>query len=134
MITCWEGFGHAKELKDSIKQLRKKLVKDGKLLIHLANPTSPVADHFGQAWAAYDAPRSMYFASPSSAEMLFTKTKFNIVERIPCPAYNLLYVLVSTFQSQGSIDILQALRLSRKTNNQSRDTDNYCSYIYVLEK
>ncbi len=134
IITAWHVIEHVHDLTRTLKELTKRLAKNGHLVIAVPNINSFDADHYGSHWAAYDVPRHLYHFSQSSFEKLISSHKFKIKETIPMK-FDAFYVsLLSEKYLSGSSNYFSAIKTAMKSNKLAKTTGEYSSLIYILKK
>jgi 2-polyprenyl-3-methyl-5-hydroxy-6-metoxy-1,4-benzoquinol methylase len=82
-ITMWHVLEHVHEVHAYLQQIGTLLKPEGAVLIAVPNYTSPDAEHYGAAWAAYDVPRHLYHFSPMAMEQLLKQHNLQIVKKHP---------------------------------------------------
>ena len=133
-ITAWHVVEHVPTLRDTIKDLKKKLSKDGILFIAVPNVDSFDARHYKEYWAAYDVPRHLYHFSQNSFGKLIAKCKLHLVDTIPMKFDSYYVSLLSEKYLDGKNDFISALRIGYQSNYQAQKNREYSSLIYVLKK
>ena len=133
-ITAWHVVEHVPNLRDTIKDLKKKLSKDGILFIAVPNVNSFDARHYKEYWAAYDVPRHLYHFSQNSFGKLIAKCKLHLVDTIPMKFDSYYVSLLSEKYLNGKTDFIRALKTGYKSNHHAKKNGEYSSLIYVLKK
>jgi 2-polyprenyl-3-methyl-5-hydroxy-6-metoxy-1,4-benzoquinol methylase len=83
VITLWHVLEHVHDLHNYLRQFKKLLKANGRLVIAVPNYTSFDASAYKQYWAAYDVPRHLYHFSPRSMKLLINKHGMRIVNYKP---------------------------------------------------
>jgi 2-polyprenyl-3-methyl-5-hydroxy-6-metoxy-1,4-benzoquinol methylase len=134
-ITMFHVLEHVHDLNDTMKLVRKRLHKEGVLLIALPNHESWDAKNYSETWAAWDVPRHLYHFSPYTAEKLFKKHKFHVQEILPMKFDSFYVSLLSERYQSNKLAYWQAFWNGLKSNQMaSKNHYNYSSLIYVLRK
>ncbi len=134
IITAWHVLEHVSDLKETIKQLKKRLVKGGHLIIAVPNIDSLDAKKYKQTWAALDVPRHLYHFSRSSFTTLAKKNLLKLVDIHPMK-FDAYYVsLLSEKYKTGSMNPLPAFINGTNSNKSAKKTGDYSSLIYILTK
>lgn len=134
VITAWHVLEHVSDLRGTLKNLRKRLEKEGFLFIAVPNVTSHDAQHYREYWAAYDVPRHLYHFSQESFNSLITKSKLKLIDTLPMKLDAYYVSLLSERYLNGKNRFIPALIEGLESNNQGSKTGNYSSLIYVLTK
>ena len=134
IITSWHVIEHVHDLNETLKQLSKRLEKNGFLVIALPNCCSFDAEHYKESWAGYDVPRHLYHFTKTSFNALIAKHKLSLIKTLPM-TYDSYYVsLLSEKYFTGKNRFLSAVRTGRKSNVLAKKNGEYSSLIYVLSK
>jgi 2-polyprenyl-3-methyl-5-hydroxy-6-metoxy-1,4-benzoquinol methylase len=139
-ITLFHVLEHIPDLNKTLKGLRKKLQKEGIMLVALPNTDAPDAEQYREYWAAWDVPRHLYHFNSYTATLLFKKHKFSVIDTIPMQmdAYyvSLLSEQYQKGQSAPNLSTYwQAFWSGRRSNRLAkRNNGNYSSLVYVLKK
>lgn len=133
VITAWHVLEHVSDLADTIKELRKKLVDGGYLVMALPNHQSFDANHYEDLWAAYDVPRHLYHFDIGSLKQFVKQFKFKLIDIHPMK-FDAYYVslLSEKYKTNGSI--INAIKIGYLSNKAAKKTNQYSSLIYVLQK
>jgi len=83
VITLWHVLEHVHDLHGYLRQFKKLLKEDGRLVVAVPNYTSFDASVYKEFWAAYDVPRHLYHFSPLSMKLLISKNGMRIVKYKP---------------------------------------------------
>lgn len=134
VITAWHVLEHVVDLKETLKQLKKRLEKGGFLIIAVPNIDSHDFMHYKEYWAGLDVPRHLYHFSPKSFLTLAKKMKLNLVDTKPMK-FDAFYVsLLSERYKSGKMNPISAFLQGYQSNKAAKSTGNYSSLIYILTK
>ena len=134
IITAWHVIEHVPDLNETLKQLTKRLEKNGFLIIALPNCCSYDAAYYKDNWAGYDVPRHLYHFTKKSFTSLIAKHKLKLIKTLPMK-YDTYYVsLLSEKYINGKNRLFPAYQLGRKSNAKAKLDGVYSSLIYVLSK
>lgn len=134
IITAWHVIEHVPHLNETIKQLSKRLNKNGFLFIAVPNCNSYDAVHYKENWAGYDVPRHLYHFTQTSFKSTIGKLKLKLVETLPMK-FDAYYVsLLSEKYATGKSSFLKAFQIGRQSNKVAKQNLEYSSLIYVLSK
>lgn len=132
IITLWHVLEHIANLNETLEEIKKRIAKNGTLLIAVPNPESYDAKHFGKFWAAYDVPRHLFHFAPTVIEVLLKKHGFKLVRSEPMP-FDAYYIsLLSTKYQTGQMQYLKSIRIGMTSNRQAKKTGNASSMIYCF--
>jgi ubiquinone/menaquinone biosynthesis C-methylase UbiE len=79
-VTLWDVLEHLQNPRDTLKEARRILKREGILVLRLPNLDSWDARLFRQYWAGYDAPRHLFVFSQKTLVRMLEQTGFSIVE------------------------------------------------------
>jgi 2-polyprenyl-3-methyl-5-hydroxy-6-metoxy-1,4-benzoquinol methylase len=138
IITLWHVLEHTDNPVETIRSLKEKLTKSGKLLVAIPNYKSHDANLYGEHWAGYDVPRHLWHLSSVSMSNLGTKTGLRIIEKIPMKLDAFYVSLLSekylNQNRQGILTYFKALAKGYISNNRASATGEYSSMIYILSE
>ncbi|MEC4113303.1 class I SAM-dependent methyltransferase [Myroides pelagicus] len=134
VITMWHVLEHVVDLDTQLKQLQRILKKGGLLIIAVPNFKSYDASYYGKYWAAYDVPRHLWHFSQKSIPMLFRPYSFDLIGTHPMLFDSFYVSLLSEQYKTGRKNWFKAFRVGLKSNIEARQTSEYSSLIYILEK
>jgi len=133
VITMWHVLEHVHDLDERIRQLRRLLKSDGRLLIAVPNPLSNDAAYYQDFWAAYDVPRHLYHFVPESIEKLFNRYGFRLEKMLPMK-WDAYYVsMLSESYKNGKPGMLSAFLRGFLSNLRAKN-GKYSSQIYIFSK
>jgi len=95
VITLWHVLEHIQDLHQTVDRLHQLLVDNGVLVLALPNHSSIDAQHYKDAWAAYDAPRHLWHFTPDTLEQLANQHGFEVVKKYAMP-FDTYYVSMLT--------------------------------------
>jgi len=141
VITLWHVLEHVHDLHNYLKQFKKLLKQDGRLVIAVPNYTSFDATVYKGYWAAYDVPRHLYHFSPLSMNLLIDRNEMRIIEYKPM-WFDSFYVsfLSSKYKNyrqegQGKTNWLTASWTAFVSNLKALFDKKKCSsVIYIISK
>jgi len=134
IITAWHVVEHIHDLRDTLKAIKKRLHKDGYLIIAVPNIASADCEHYGSQWAAYDVPRHLYHFSRTSMHKLATSIKLKQLAVYPMKLDAYYVSLLSEKYQNSTGNPIKAFTQARKSNIQAKSTGEYSSLIYVFQK
>ncbi len=134
IITAWHVIEHVSDLKGTLKGLRKKLSKNGFLIIAVPNANSYDASHYKEQWAAYDVPRHLYHFSTDSLKTLLKTTKFKVETVLPVKVDAYYVSLLSEKYITGKTRLFKAFFQGLRSNKKALKTGEYSSLVYVITK
>ena len=133
IITAWHVIEHVSDLKKTVKKLRKKLTKEGYLIIAVPNVDSYDSSFYKEAWAAYDIPRHLYHFSSYSFLNLAKSEKLDLVKVFPMTFDSYYVSMLSEKYKTGKNHFIRGFINGWKSNIKAAKTGNYSSLIYVLK-
>lgn len=134
-ITLWHVLEHVHQLHLYIRQLKKLLKENGRLIIAVPNYTSLDAKIYNQNWAAYDPPRHLYHFSPGSMKILAEKNGMNILQYKPMWFDSFYISLLSSKYKTGKTNWIAAAWNGMRSNLKALGDKKKCSsIIYVIAK
>lgn len=133
VITLWHVLEHLPNPNQQVKQLKKLLHLEGRLIIAVPNFKSYDAKYFGAHWAAYDVPRHLWHFSKTSISDLFEKHDM-IVESTHPMWLDAFYVsFLSTKYKFNSMKLLRGFLVGLLSNLKAIKTGEFSSLIYVVK-
>ncbi|WP_462253852.1 class I SAM-dependent methyltransferase [Ekhidna sp.] len=133
IITLWHVLEHVSELKETARDLKKRLKKGGYMIVAVPNHNSFDAQVYKEYWAAYDVPRHLYHFDRVSIENLAKKLKLQVVETLPMK-FDSYYVSMLSEKYKNSGSLLRAIKTGFLSNKKARKSKEYSSLIYILQK
>jgi 2-polyprenyl-3-methyl-5-hydroxy-6-metoxy-1,4-benzoquinol methylase len=135
VITLWHVLEHVHKLKDYIRQIKRLLKKDGKLVIAVPNYTCKDAAYYQEYWAAYDVPRHLYHFSPASMQYLVEKEGLKLECMKPMWFDSYYVSLLSSRYKKGNTDWVNAMKSGLLSNREGkRDVKKCSSVIYIISR
>ncbi|MEP1096746.1 MAG: class I SAM-dependent methyltransferase [Cyclobacteriaceae bacterium] len=134
VVTAWHVLEHVADLRETLKLIRKRIVKDGYLILAVPNLKSYDATTYMEKWAAYDVPRHLYHFSQTSLQNLAEKTKFKLVATLPMKFDSYYVSMLSEKYRSGKSKLTKGLLTGLRSNINASKTGEYSSLIYVLKK
>lgn len=132
VITAWHVVEHISDLKDTLKNLKKKLANGGYMFIAVPNHLSYDASQYKENWAAYDVPRHLYHFDQEAMKYLIKKLKLQHVDTLPMKFDSYYVSMLSEKYINGTI--INAIKTGHRSNKEAKKTGEYSSLIYVLKK
>jgi 2-polyprenyl-3-methyl-5-hydroxy-6-metoxy-1,4-benzoquinol methylase len=132
VITAWHVVEHVFDVFETLRNLRKRLNKNGMMFIALPNWQSYDARHYQQFWAGYDVPRHLHHFSKHSFVQLARKQKLRLVTTEPMKLDAFYVSLLSEGYKTGNKNILTSIKNGWKSNQEAKQTGGYSSLIYIL--
>lgn len=134
IITAWHVLEHVSNLKDTIRQLTRKLHDKGILIIAVPNMNSLDAQHYQEHWAAYDVPRHLYHFTQISFTHLMKQLKLTVLKTVPM-VFDAYYVsMLSEKHLHGQTNIFSSFKHGWQSNKKAQTTGEHSSLIYILKK
>jgi len=134
IITAWHSIEHVSDLRNTLKLLRKRLKKDGVLLIALPNINSFDSKHYREYWAGLDVPRHLYHFTKNSLSYLAKKIKLTLIVNYPLKFDSYYVSMLSEKYKNKKINYIKALKIGYKSNQKAKFNGEYSSIIYVFKK
>tara|TARA_B100001564_G_scaffold230815_1_gene194872 strand:+ start:76353 stop:77216 length:864 start_codon:yes stop_codon:yes gene_type:complete len=132
VITLWHVLEHLPELDSQIRNLKRLIKSEGRIVLACPNFRSYDAKFFCKFWAAYDVPRHLWHFSKNSISSLFQKHGM-VVESIHPMWLDSFYIsLLSTRNKYGRYKILQAFLVGLISNIKAIFSGQFSSLIYVI--
>lgn len=133
VITMWHVLEHVPNIEIQIKELKRLLKPTGTLFIAVPNFNSYDAKHYGNYWAAYDAPRHLWHFSKKAMKMLFEREALHLENILPM-TFDAFYVaLLSEKYKYGKMNFIKAFITGMKSNWKAKQTKEFSSHIYVFK-
>ena len=135
VITLWHVLEHIPNLNETVDLLKKKLNKNGTLIVAVPNVEAWDAQHYKNNWAAYDVPRHLYHFSQSSLKNLMKKHSLKIKEVIPMKMDSYYVSMLSEKNRTGNNNYFRSIINGLKSNKHgAKNNNNYSSLIYIIKK
>jgi len=109
IITMWHSLEHVPDPSLYLKNIKRALKQQGLLLIALPNNESYDADHYQEAWAAYDVPRHLYHFSSASITNLLGLFDFQLRSRKGMPFDPFYVSILSEKQKNNGGNLFKGL-------------------------
>lgn len=132
-ITLWHVLEHVTDMPETLSFFKKKLQKDGVLVIAVPNHVSYDAEYYKEFWAAYDVPRHLHHFELKSMKTLLENAGFKLQETKPMKFDSFYVSMLSEKYKTGSINLFKAFMVGLKSNMKSKDTNHYSSTIYIFK-
>ena len=138
VITLWHVLEHVYTLRETLRQLKQRLSDQGALFIAVPNHLSPDAQHYGAHWAAYDVPRHLWHFNQASMAALLQQEGLRITHTIPMKLDAFYVSLLSERYAHpgqpGPISMMKAIWNGIQSNLRARQSKNFSSLIFVVQK
>ncbi len=134
-ITMWHVLEHVHQLHKYVEQLKNLITANGRIFIAVPNYTSHDAQHYSNAWAAYDVPRHLYHFSPASMKNLLEQHGLTIKKIRPMWFDSFYVSMLSEKYKIGKGNLLSAFFTGFVSNIKTLMNKEKCSsLIYVVGK
>ena len=77
-VTLWHVLEHLHSPLESLREIRRILLRGGHLLLTVPNIASAQASLFGDKWIHLDLPRHLYFFTPATMRAMLDKAGFTV--------------------------------------------------------
>ena len=134
VITAWHVVEHLPDPRAFFEQALKSLADNGKLFVALPNYKSWDANKYGSMWAAYDVPRHLWHFSPKGFISMAKDCGFETEKTYPLSLDAYYVSLLSEQNRQSKFPWLKAFCSGWRSNHAAKQSKNYSSLIYVLQK
>lgn len=134
IITLWHVLEHLPNLDEQINNIKKRLEKNGTLIIAVPNYKSYDAEYYKEFWAAYDTPRHLWHFSQNAIKIIFEKHNFRVDKTLPMYFDSYYVSLLSEKYKNGKSNYLKAFYRGLVSNIIAKSNGEYSSLIYVLKK
>lgn len=132
VITAWHVIEHVHELLPTLKELKKRLNENGKLVLALPNHNSYDSKYYNKYWAGYDVPRHLYHFNRYSITKLSEILKLKVLEVHPMKFDSYYVSLLSEKYLGNRLSFLSAIKNGYRSNIDAKRTAEYSSLIYVI--
>lgn len=132
VITLWHVLEHVHELNERMRELRRLVKPEGKLIIAVPNYLSYDAAHYGTYWAAYDVPRHLYHFSPNTMTQLLGNYGIQIQKMLPMKFDSFYVSLLSEKYKSGKTNFLKAFVIGLKSSKLSQKAVKKSSSIIYI--
>ena len=134
VITMWHVLEHIHRYDEYLKQIKKILKPNGKLIIAVPNYTSTDARHYKKYWAAYDLPIHLWHFSPKSIKLLLDKYNFNLLKKKGMPFDSFYVSILSEKYKKASLGLIKGMFFGGLSLISAwGNINNYSSIIYMFE-
>lgn len=131
VITLWHVLEHVTDMDETLSFFKKRLDKNGVLIIAVPNHVSFDARHYGEHWAAYDVPRHLHHFEKKTIKQLVEKKGFRLRETLPMKFDSYYVSLLSEKYKTQRTNLLKAFLVGFRSNI-TAGNDKYSSSIYVF--
>jgi 2-polyprenyl-3-methyl-5-hydroxy-6-metoxy-1,4-benzoquinol methylase len=131
-ITLWHVLEHVTDMHQTLAFFKRRLTREGVLIIAVPNHLSYDAVHYGKFWAAYDVPRHLYHFEPTTITALLKSAGFNLEKMVPMKFDSFYVSLLSEKYQHGKARLLPALVNGLKSNLKAKGPQGYSSVIYIF--
>lgn len=132
IVTLWHVLEHVPDLQGTVKELKRVLAPNGKLLIAVPNCSAPDAQHYEAYWAAYDVPRHLYHFRPPDIRRLFEEKEMKVTEVQPM-RLDAIYASMLSEKYQGRSALKGIWNGIRSNWKADRSSENYSAQLYFIE-
>jgi len=133
VVTLWHVLEHISDLDETVLKLVNLVRPNGTLIIAAPNFKSYDAKHYGNFWAAYDAPRHLWHFSKKAIEKIFSEN-FVLQETKPMVFDSYYVSLLSEKYKTGNSFSLKAIWIGFLSNLKAKTSKEYSSHIYCFKK
>lgn len=139
IITLWHVLEHISDLNQTIRELKQRIAKNGKLIVAVPNHEAYDQQIYKEHWAAYDLPRHLYHFDQKTMRTLMKNHHLKLVKTLPMKL-DAYYVSLLSEQhlkkdgKQKSHPYYKSIINGYKSNACAKNNNNYSSLIYVFEK
>lgn len=134
LITMWHVLEHVYHLNDRIKELKRILKNDGRLIIAVPNHHSYDAKHYKEYWAAYDVPIHLYHFTPKTIQQLFKNHGLELHKTLPMKFDSFYVSMLSEKYKSGKVNLAKAFKIGLLSNLKAQNDKTYSSQIYIFRK
>lgn len=132
VITAWHVIEHLLELRKTLKYLKKRMTKEGYLIIALPNISAYDASFYKEHWAAYDVPRHLYHFSQTSLKQLAKEAELSLIDVKPMKLDSYYISLLSEKYLGNKLRYFNAFINGMISNLKAAKNGEYSSLIYIL--
>lgn len=138
VITLWHVLEHLHDPNECFRQLKDKLNDTGTLFIAVPNYKSDDAHYYNEYWAAFDVPRHLWHFSKKTMEQLIKKHGLKLIDIVPM-RLDAFYVsiLSEKYKRKNKLSVaalINAIKEGLISNHRAKETINYSSLIYIIQK
>lgn len=131
VITLWHVLEHVTDMEETLSFFKRRLTKNGILIIAVPNHVSFDAKHYKEHWAAFDVPRHLHHFEKKTIKQLVEASGFQLRETLPMKFDSYYVSLLSEKYKQGKTNMLKAFLIGLRSNL-SASHETYSSSIYVF--
>ncbi len=102
IITLWHVLEHIPNLQEMLQNLQGMLRKGGLMVVAVPMANSYDAQHYKEAWAAWDLPRHLYHFTPETLHRMLKDTDLQHVATHPMP-FDAWYVALLSEQHKHQL-------------------------------
>lgn len=132
-ITLWHVLEHVTDMEETLSFFKKRLNKDGILVIAVPNHVSFDAKKYGEFWAAYDVPRHIHHFDVKSMSTLLANHGFKLIETKGMKFDSFYVSMLSEKYKSGSMNLFTAFLTGLNSNLKAKDSTEYSSTIYFFK-
>lgn len=134
-ISMWHVLEHLPELDATIKQIKRILLAEGKIIIAVPNLKSWDAHYYKEYWAAWDVPIHLWHFSKNSLQKLFEMHGFTLIKTKPMLFDSFYVSVLSEEYRTGKKNLVKGFFIGLVSNLIGIFSKNGCSSrIYVFKK
>ena len=133
-ITLWHVLEHTHNPKDTLKDLRELLNKDGLMAVAIPNINSYDNIYYKNYWAGYDVPRHLFHFNASSFKKLAKLANLEIINKKPLWFDSIYVSVLSEKYKKNKFSFLSGFFRGFISNLYAIKTGQHSSIIYILRK
>jgi len=134
IISMWHVLEHVHDLEIQLKKIHEMLNENGIAIIAVPNYKSYDAEHYKEAWAAYDVPRHIWHFNKHSMKTILKENNLFVVKILPLIFDSFYVSMLSEKIKTGNTNFIKALRIGLESNVKAKSTGEYSSLIYIAKK
>lgn len=133
-ISLWHVLEHVTDMSPTLSFFKRKLAKDGVLVIAVPNYRSYDAGYYKAFWAAYDVPRHLHHFDKTSMQALLKNHGFELVDTRPMKFDSFYVSMLSEKYKTGAVRLFPAFMRGLRSNLKASSPADYSSVIYVFKQ
>jgi 2-polyprenyl-3-methyl-5-hydroxy-6-metoxy-1,4-benzoquinol methylase len=133
VITMWHVLEHVPDLENQIRELKRLIKSNGKIIIAVPNFKSYDAKHYKEFWAAFDIPIHLWHFSKTAIQKLFAVQNLELQKVLPMKFDSFYVSLLSEKYKTGKMNYIKAFFIGLKSNWKGSQNSEYSSHIYVIK-
>jgi len=133
-ITLWHVLEHTHNPKDTLKDLKELLNKDGLMAVAIPNINSYDNIYYKNYWAGYDVPRHLFHFNASSFKKLAKFANLEIINKKPLWFDSIYVSVLSEKYKKNKFSFLSGFFRGFISNLYAIKTGQHSSIIYILRK